>query len=165
MFPHVRIVGALMILNGVLTSLLGLTVAFWAPATFALESLGFIHPAAGPKLVGKGVRGLLCCLSTWLGLPVLATGALNVIAGAHARKFTNRILVLVALFFNAFALPTVYGAPTCLAVFIYGVLVFFHADVVRAFDPGNRGGPAAETPRRFVSRRYRVWEDEEDNES
>jgi hypothetical protein len=148
-----------MIVNGILQALMGLVYAVMGPVMFITMSQG---PAGGPPnqtmmlAVAAGVDVLL-------GLLLLAAGVLNILAGSRARKFRRRVFVLVGLFANAVVLPTIYCGPTSIGVLIYGVLVFFHGDVVRAFELGDQGVAAAEIQKRFPRRaRRRSWGDDDE---
>lgn len=162
MVPQVQVVAVLMIVNGALASLLGLLLAAVGPFLFAVTS---IDKNAKVDPEGKMVLSILSVVYVVLGLLVLIAGVLSIIGGTRALKFRNRVFVLVALFFNVVPAFTMYCAPTSLGVLIYGIIVFFNADVVRAFELGRQGVPPAEIRARFGGRRRRSsWGEEEEDE-
>jgi hypothetical protein len=161
MVHHVRTVAILMIVNGALQALMGLVYTGMGPVMYYMmtrEEAG--APGPEPRLmVGVGAA-----VNVLEGILLLSAAVLNILAGARALKFRNRVLVLVGLFGNAAVLPTFYCAPTSIGVLIYGLLVFFHADVVRAFELGDQGVPPGEILKRLPRRaRSRSWQDEDDD--
>jgi hypothetical protein len=160
--PHVRVLAILMIVNGALECLWGLLLGAMGPFMYVM-----MHQDQGMKEdpQGKVFIGVMSGVYLALGLLCLTAGVLNIIAGIRARKFRGRIFALVALFFNVVPMFTVYCAPTSIGVLIYGLLVFFNAEVVRAFALGDQGVPAAEIVSRFGGprRRYSWGEEEEDD--
>jgi hypothetical protein len=160
MVPHVRTVAILMIINGGLQLLLGLM--FTVMIVFMVVMT--LREEAGNSPPGERLSlGVMVVFYVGLGLLLLLAGVLNILAGRRAVTFRNRRFVLVGLFGNAAMLPTFYCAPTSIGLLIYGVLVFYHADVVRAFELGDQGVPAAEIKKRFPRQaRVRSWGDEDD---
>lgn len=159
MVRHVRTVAILMIVNGALQALMGVVYGAMGPVMFIMTRQG----SAGGPPDQTVMLGVMAGVYIALGLLVVLAGVLNIIAGTRALKFRNRIFVLVGLFANALVLPTFYCAPTSIGVLIFGILVFFHAEVVHAFELGDQGVPAAEILKRFPRRaRRRSWDDEDD---
>jgi hypothetical protein len=137
MVRQVQVVAILMIVNGALVSLMGLLYICLGPAMFALMKLGpaGTGPGGRPNPAGPSTAEatFLSAFYVVIGLPVLAAGILNIVAGIRSLKYRGRILALVALFSNLAPLFTCYCLPTSLGVMIYGLIVFFQSDVADAF--------------------------------
>jgi hypothetical protein len=161
MVPQVQVVSILMIVNGALASLIGLLLSAVGPFLFVVVNA---DKRGGPPPDERALLGILSVVYLALGLLVLTAGLLNVIAGARALRFRGRTFAIVALFFNLVPIFTVYCAPTSLGVMIYGLIVFFNADVARAFRMAAEGVSPEEIRARFSGHRWRDdWdEDEED---
>lgn len=134
MVAKVRVVAILMIVHGILVSLMGaeyvkeggrICVSFWAPnaGLFAPSD-----PGAARHLID-----ILFPIYSLIGLPVLAVGILNIVAGIRCLRLRGRNLALVALFSNVVPVFTCYCLPTSIALMIYGLIVLFHSDVAYAF--------------------------------
>jgi hypothetical protein len=161
MVPQVQVVSILMIVNGALTSLIGLLLSVLGPFLFVISNDNKMGPPRGDREVLQ----ILSAVYLVLGVLVLIAGVLNIVAGIRALNFRNRTLALVALFFNIIPLFTVYCAPTSLGVLIYGLIVFFNADVARAFKMAAEGVPADEVRAHFSGyRRHDSWDEEEDDD-
>jgi hypothetical protein len=161
MVPQVQVVSILMIVHGALVSLVGIVLAAIGPAIFVLMS------AQGRRKVletdDKAVLGVITVVYGAIGLAVLTAGVLNIVAGARSLKFRGRGLALTALYLNIIPLITCYCAPTSIGMMIYGLIVFFNADVARAFQMAERGLPPEEVRARFsVGPRAEDWDQEED---
>jgi hypothetical protein len=76
-----------------------------------------------------------------LVLPALAAlgGGLKVLAGWANRRYRARTLGMTALLSAPLAFGTLACLPTALALSAYGLWVYSHAAVKRAFDLGARG--------------------------
>ena len=133
MVAQVRVVAILMIIHGTLVSLMGavyikyglaICVSFWAP------NAGIFAPS------GQGafdVINILFPIYGVIGLPVLAVGILNIVAGIRCFRLRGRNLALVALFINVVPVFTCYCLPTSVGLMIYGLIVLFHSGVAYAF--------------------------------
>src|SRR5712692_6439918 len=77
------------------------------------------------------------------GLLILASGVLNVLAGASVRRFQNRQMAIFALFTNAIYMFSFFSFPClpfALALMIFGLVVMLNREVRRAFA-GELAGP------------------------
>jgi hypothetical protein len=137
---QVQVVAILMIANGMLLTLMGLYNALGALL------FGFLLMAPGAKppsnSADETMIAVMAGLQSLLGLAVLLAAVLNIVAGIRCLRLRGRTLALVALFSNVAPLLTCWCAPLCLALMIYGLIVFFHADVAFAFAEVAAGAPA-----------------------
>jgi hypothetical protein len=140
---HVKIVGILMLVHGILIFLVGAGLITFA--VIAMTSMP-APPGGGPEpyIIGGMYGGF--------GLMFVACGLLQAIAGVRVMSFKNRVLGLVALFSNALVLMSCYCAITGVGLMIYGLIVLFNADVARAFEMVTRGATAEEAIRRYTPR-------------
>jgi hypothetical protein len=129
----VQVVAILMIVHGVLVSLMGVVyvkdglaicVSFWAPNS------GIFAPSGRAAF---DLIDMLFPIYGVIGLPVLAVGLLNIVAGIRCLRLRGRILALVALFSNVVPVFTCYCLPTSVGLMIYGLIVLFHSEVAFAF--------------------------------
>lgn len=143
MVGQVKIVGILMLVNGVTVALMGALYAAMGPMMMAFA------PPAGAGGGGPPPEIFLIIYGT-IGGVVLLVGVLNVIAGYRVTTMRNRVLGLIALFTNVVALITCYCAPTAIAMMVYGLIVLFQPDVTRAFEMVAGGATAEEAIRRHT---------------
>jgi hypothetical protein len=129
----VQVVAILMIVHGTLVSLMGavyvvegpaICVSFWAPNS------GIFAPSGR---VAFDLINILFPIYAVIGLPVLAVGILNSVAGTRCLRLRGRILALVALFSNVVPVFTCYCLPTSVGLMIYGLIVLFRSEVAYAF--------------------------------
>jgi hypothetical protein len=164
---QVKIVGILMMVNGVTVALMGAVYV----------GIGFFMNAAMPAPPAAAGGGfppeLFLIIYGVLGGVTFIVGVFNVVAGYRVMTMRNRALGLVALFSNLLALMTGYCALTAIGMMVYGLIVLFQPDVGRAFEMVGRGATPEEAVRHFT-RRYddvrddydemsdsrRQWEDE-----
>jgi hypothetical protein len=150
MVGQVQTVAILMIVNGSLVSLMGLLYIVLGPAMFALMRMvpKSPQPTSTPDTM---IMTIVSVYYVAMGIAVLTVGILNVIAGVRCLNFRGRVFALVALFGNVLPMFTCYCLPTCLGMMIYGLIVFFQADVAYAFTAVKAGAPPErfKRPRRF----------------
>ena len=147
MVTHVPVIGILMIINGVLASLLGLMLAFAGPFLLKFVQQG------GQQGIRPGDEQVLTVVSIIYlvsGVFILISGIFNVIAGIRVLRYRGRTFAIVALFANILPLFTCYCSPTSLGLIIYGLIVMFQSDVVRAFALSEEGFTPEEIKRRFA---------------
>jgi hypothetical protein len=97
---------------------------------------------AVPRAAGGGAgfyRGVLL-------MPALAAvgGTLKIAAGWMTRRYRGRAVAMAALLSAPLALGTVACFPTALALSAYGLWVYSHPSVRRAFELGASGTAAAQ---------------------
>jgi hypothetical protein len=140
---QVKIVGILMMVNGMTVALMGVLYAAMGPLMMAVmppPPAGGGGPPQELFLVIYGVQG---------GVTLLC-GILNVIAGYRVMTMRNRVFGIVALFTNLISLMTCYCILTSVAMMIYGLIVLFQPDVGRAFEMVKGGATPEEAVRRFT---------------
>lgn len=72
-------------------------------------------------------------LSVGAVLVVFALGALKVFAGTRNLQYRNRGLGVIALFTGLLSLLPCFCLPSALAIMVYGLVVYQHRNVKRAF--------------------------------
>jgi hypothetical protein len=153
---QVKIVGILMMVNGLTVAIMGAVYV----------GLGFFMNAAmpaPPAAAGGGFPAeLFLIIYGALGSVTFIVGIFNVVAGYRVMTVRNRVLGLVALFSNILALMTGYCAVTAIGMMVYGLIVMFQPDVGRAFEMVARGATPEEAVRRFTRRYDDVRDDYDD---
>lgn len=134
MVARVKVVAILMIVHGILVSLMGafyvkeglrICVSFWAPGS------GIFAPSE--RGAALDLIHFLWPIYAVIGLPVLAVGILNIVAGIRCLRLRSRILAIVALFCNVIPVFTCYCLPTSVGLMIYGLIVLSRSEVGFAF--------------------------------
>src|SRR5579859_2851510 len=134
-----------MMIQGAMTLMMGLFLAVAGPALFTMIRLD-----SGPKNPqDEKVATVVSIIYLLLGLAVIFSAILTIIAGIRGLKFRGRTLAIVALFSNIIPLFTCYCAPTSLGVMIYGLIVMFNADVARAYQMADEGKSPQEIQQAF----------------
>jgi hypothetical protein len=141
MVNQVQVVAILMIVNGALVSLMGLFYTAMGPLMCTLISLAPQGPG-GPKAEDKFAFTAISGAYVVIGLPTIACGVLNIVAGIRCLSFRNRILALVAMFSNTITVFTCYCSPLSIGVMIYALIVLFQPDVAHTFAQVAKGAPA-----------------------
>lgn len=142
MVGQVKVVGILMIVHGITVVVMG----------GILATVGIIMLAAPPGPGGGPQPWIVGAIYTGWGGMVLALGVLNTVGGVRVLQFRNRVLGLVALFSNILVLMSCYCALTAIGMMVYGLIVMFNSDVVRAFELVRHGATPEEAVRRLTSR-------------
>ena len=120
MVNQVKVVAILMIVNGALVSFMGLFYTAMGPLMCTVISLAPPGGAGGPKPDEKVAITAISGIYVVIGLPTLACGLLNIVAGIRSLSFRNRILALVALFSNIGTVFTCYCSPIANGVTRHG---------------------------------------------
>jgi hypothetical protein len=152
MVGQVKVVGILMMVNGVLSILMG---GFYA----VMGSIALFGMPGGPPPGGGPPAGLFAAIYGVIGGSVILSGLLNAVAGLRVMTFRNRVLGIIALFSNLLTLFTCYCAVTGIGMLVYGLIVLFHSDVARAFEMVSRGA----TPEEAIGRYTPVYGDPRDD--
>ena len=77
-----------------------------------------------------------------IGLPVLLTGILRIIAGVQNYRFKGRTLSLVSIIGGMATLLSCYCAPTAVGLLVYGLILHLNPGVRAAFELGRQGHSA-----------------------
>lgn len=161
MVNQVQVVSILMIVNGSLVSLMGLYLTVMGPVMyFLMQSSPTPPPTPGMPGWFPTFMVVLPVVYVVLGLASLTTAVLNIVAGIRCLRFRGRTFALVALLSNILPVFTCYCLPTCIGMMVYGLIVFFQADVAYAFAAVKAGAP----PERFKRRRRYDEDDFEEDE-
>src|SRR5690242_4510191 len=109
MVGQVKIVGILMMVNGLTVALTGRL--YIAVGSFMMAAMP--RPPAGG---GGPPPELFLIIYGVLGAVTALVGIFNVVAGYRVMAMRNRVLGLVALFSNLIAMMTCYCAPTAIGM-------------------------------------------------
>lgn len=141
---------------------MGLLFIAIGPAMFALVRMDpQSRPTTREDLLAFKVMSVVYPV---LGLLVLTTGILNIIAGIRVLNFRGRTFAIVALFSNVLPVFSCYCALTGIGLMIYGLVVMFNNEVARAFVLADEGMSPKRIMRRFNRRAARDRYEEEDDE-
>lgn len=148
MLGQVKVVGILMLVNGILLCLGGTYRAVEGPLTMAM--------GGGPGGAGGGpppgpVLYILIAYAV-IGVLTLLCGGLNIFAGIRVMGFRSRTLGIVALFLNIPPLFTCCCIFTSIPMMIYGLIVLFNADVAHGFEMVAQGATPEEVLRQLGPR-------------
>ena len=137
---HVRVLGILMLVHGVLALMCGLM--FVAMAVFFPMLFASIEPPpnarAGeppPEVIGWIMGGVY----GGIGLITSIAGGLQIYTGYQTYLFRKRQLGIVSLILGAGASLSCYCSITAIGLLIYGLIVLLNASVKEAFELGAQG--------------------------
>ena len=169
MTGQVQVVSILMIIQGVLECLTGILLwvaSFLVPGMFhwmnlILEEQQKQQPPGEPKMPGLPEEFVWILQAAYLAIGATAflAGTLKIIAGIRGLQFRGRVFGIVALAAGCLAWPTCYCAPTGLGLMIYGLIVYCHADVGRAFAMAKEGKSPQEIREFFSGKSTEVGPD------
>jgi uncharacterized membrane protein HdeD (DUF308 family) len=77
-----------------------------------------------------------------IGVPVLISGVLRIIAAIKNYRFRGRTLGLVSIIAGVGSMFTCYCAPTAIALLVYGLMLYMNHAVRAAFQMGQQGQSA-----------------------
>ncbi len=147
MANQIPVVAILMIVQGALELLMaGLLyfAAIFLPTLFdQMQQNPAFGPAARPE-DREMMRTLVPLIYGSMGTAALIAGVLHLIAGIRNVSYRGRTIGLVALFLGLVSIGTCYCAPTTIGLTVYGLIVYFNAQSVRAFELGQQGLRSAE---------------------
>lgn len=151
MVRHIPVVSNLMMVLGALTACMG-------PMAWIL-----LWPYIRPDPQAVRAPTLLTSntvVYVGIGLIFLLPGILNVVAGFRTHALRGRGFAIVALFSNILPMfPAVCAAPVFFGIMIYGLIVFFNRDVVRAFEMVAAGESPDRVKARFAGEAHEKPED------
>lgn len=131
---HVRVLGILMIVQGILDLLMGLLLGAMA-GVFPLVST--MNPDAEPP--PPGMLPFMIGIYGTMGLAGIVPGVLNIWAGVRVMKFRQRTFGIAAVSIGASAILTCYCGFTAIGLLVYGLIVLLDASVKQAFELGDQG--------------------------
>jgi len=132
--PQVRIVAILMMIQGVLEILMGIYfVVLGVVMPQMLASNMANQPNQPPPDQVEMISNITVGVFLAGGAIVLLIGVLRLVAGIRGVTYRGRMLGLFTHFAGFLVIATCYCFPTALAVGIYGLVVYFNADVALAF--------------------------------
>lgn len=137
MVGHVRVLGILMIVQGVLSLMMGLFFIVMAVVMTTIVSMDPPQRANGDApdqfiwVIGAVYGGM--------GLAGFVPGIFHIVGGWKGMRFRSRTTVIVALCLGALSSLTFYCAPTSLALLVYGLIVMLDGSVKEAFAYGEQG--------------------------
>lgn len=131
---HVRVLGILMIVQGILDIIMGVFLGVMAGVFPFMATLNPNQPPPPPGMIptmiaiygGMAAVGLIC-------------GVLNCWAGVQMTRFRQRTLGIAAVSVGAAAIMTCYCGFTAIALLIYGLIVLLDSSVKQAFEFGVQG--------------------------
>lgn len=85
-----------------------------------------------------------------MGIPVLLSGILRILAAFRNFQFRSRTLGIVSLVLGVVSMLGCYCAPTSIALLVYGLIVYLNPAVKVAFAMGDEGIPAGQILATFV---------------
>lgn len=110
------------------------------------------RPARNVDVLGPNfAEGMTAAIAIGAGL-LTAIGLLSVVAGIMNLRYRGRGLGILSLMLGFGASLTCYCAPTAIALGVYGLVVYFNADVARAFAGVKRGYTPADV--KAAARQY-----------
>ena len=102
------------------------------------------QPNADPAQVAadESTMWFLAGLYLAIGIPVLISGILRIVAGVQNYRFKGRTLSLVSIIVGMATLFSCYCAPTAMGLLVYGLILHLNPAVSAAFKLGRKGHSA-----------------------
>jgi hypothetical protein len=151
MLGQVKVVGILMLINGILLCLMGTYRAVEWLLNMAMGGAGGAGGPGGGMLAPPVLYFVIAY--TALGLVTIVCGGINVFAGIRVMSFRNRKLGIVALFLNIPTMLTCCCSLTSIAMMVYGLIVLFNSDVAQGFEMVAEGATPDDVLRQLDVRR------------
>jgi len=138
--PQVRIVAILMMVQGVFETLFGIylvVMGFVMPSLMdaQMQAQQNQMPVDQQEVFNTFFFGYFFAA----GGACLLIGSLRLVGGIMGIQYRGRGLGLVSHFAGLLMLATCYCFPTALGLGVYGCIVYFNSDVVRAFGMRKQG--------------------------
>ena len=130
---QVTTLAILMIVQGALEAIIGFTLLVMGPAMLSTKPT-----MSRSDQEAVGIVSAVCII---LGVLILLTAGLKIVAGIKNLKYRGRALGMAALISSIVSMLTGYCAPTAIALLIYGLIIYLNDDVRRAFEMGEQGVP------------------------
>ena len=149
-----RVVAILMIVQGTLSTLMGIFLVVMAgviPMMLEMDRRNNGFNGGGPP---PELRWIMTAAYGGMGLCALIPGGLQIYAGIQGIKLRKHTLGIVALGAGALTLMTCYCFPTSLALLIYGLIIYLHDTSRRAFQLAQEGHSYDAIMQMTMQRRY-----------
>lgn len=149
-----RVVAILMIVQGVMSSLMGvflIVMAIALPIMIEMDQQRNNFNGGGPP---PEARWIILGIYGAIGLCNLIPGLLQVYAGIQGIRLRNHTLGVIALGAGALTIVSCYCFITSLALLIYGLIIYLHDTTRRAFELAKDGRTFDEIMRMAAERRY-----------
>jgi hypothetical protein len=151
---HVRAVAILMLVQGTLELLFGVTMGILATTLpQAFMEIPQEPNSPPPEQVGKAVG----VIYGGMAVAALIAAVLHIAAGVQNLRLRGRVLGFVALIGGLVSGFTCWCFPTAAALGVYGLIVYFNGAVSQAFRMADSGRTASEILADFGH----DWESEE----
>ena len=139
---HVRVLGILMVIQGIAAALMGLFfVAYAAFLPFLMTQMAQNDPNfRGEK--GEAIAKTMPIMAAVMGgfaAVGLIPGILQIIAGVKTYRFRGRKFAIAGLVVGLIPSLTCYCGPTAVALTVYGFIVLMNPQVIQAFEMRLRG--------------------------
>jgi hypothetical protein len=167
---QVTVVAILMIVQGFLEVGMGLVyivMAFVMPVFFQQVQMQQQGQGGAQPGLPPGFAQIMTGVYGGMGAAGFFAGVLRVVAGFRNIGYRGRVFGIVSMFFGLLSLGTCYCSLTSVGLLVYGLIVYFNGDVIRAFELGERGVPSDEIKaRQFLdsSRARRAPSDDSDDD-
>lgn len=135
---QVPIIATLLLVQGALMFLMALifamnSVMFTQFDMFAMETLGGPQPDPEAQKEIAQMGRIVFWATGILGAVVCLLGILHIVAGILAFQYRGRRLTIVTLVLGLSGIVTCYCAPTSIGLLVYGLIIYMHPAVKRAF--------------------------------
>lgn len=98
------------------------------------------NPGGGPLSSSDEMMfWVLSLVYLGIGLPVLISGILRIVAGWKNYRFRGRTLGMVSIIAGLGSLFSCYCAPTAVGLLVYGLIIFVNPAVKAAFEMAKQG--------------------------
>jgi hypothetical protein len=77
-----------------------------------------------------------------IGIPVLTSGVLRIVAGVQNYRFKGRTLAMISIVAGLGSMLSCYCAPTAIGLLVYGLILLMNPAVKAAFEMASRGHSA-----------------------
>ena len=149
-----RVVSILMIVQGVMSSLMGVFLVVMAiaiPIMIEMDQQRNNFNGGGPP---PEARWIILGIYGAIGLCNLIPGILQIYAGIQGIRLRNHTLGIIALGAGALTIVSCYCFITSLALLIYGLIIYLHDTTKRAFELAKDGRTFDEIMTMATQRRY-----------
>ncbi len=137
---QIRVIAVLLIVHGLMLMLMGvflIGLAFLFPTMMAAQPGAMRQQAGGPP--PEQLKIILIVVYGGMGVAGLVPGVLQVVAGSYNLFAKKRMLGIVALAVGTVSVGTCYCAPTAIALFVYGLIIYLHDTSKQAFALQEQG--------------------------